>query len=368
MAAVTGLTACGVLASSTAALATEPTGVVQQGLDDLVTDGGFPAALADVREADGDHRGYAAGVADLATGEPAVPGEEVRIGSNTKTFTAVAVLQLVDEGTVDLDASIETYLPGLVRGPVDGNDITVRQVLQHTSGVPSYTDTFTSVQEVVDLRHTYVQPMELVRMGLSLPAPFPPGEGWAYSNTNYVLAGLLVEKVTGRPLAEELGARIIDRLDLRETYFPAVGEQTLRGDHPRGYHRVEDPAVPPLDVTDQDPAFAWAAGAIVSTPAELNRFFTALFGGELTSPELLAQVRDTVATPFPGEAYGLGVISRELSCGELAWGHGGDIPGTSTRGGVTDDGRAVSVAVTALPTDEAGLKALDAAVDRMLCS
>lgn len=296
---------------------------------------------------DGRTRNYTSGVADLKTGAKVPVDGQVRAGSNTKTFTATVVLQLVGEGKVNLDAPIERYLPNLVRGEgIDGRRITVRQLLQHTSGLPEYSDA------VGDLtgkdRHTYVQPRTLLDTALARKALFAPGTSWSYSNTNYVLAGLLIEKVTGRPLAEQITKRVIDRIGLRHTYFPGAGDERIREAHPQSYFAAK-PGAPLENITEMDPSWGWAAGQVISTPGDLNRFFTALFDGKLLKHAQLAQMRTTVKVPDavglgPGARYGLGVTSTPLSCGDLVWGHGGDIPGHKTRPGVTDDGRAVTIA------------------------
>lgn len=324
---------------------------VRHGVERLVSDDRYPAALAATVGRDGRTRNYTAGVTDMGTGAKVPVDGQVRVGSNTKTFTAAVVLQLVGEGKAELDAPIERYLPGLVRGEgIDGRAITVRQLLQHTSGLPNYTD-FMIDDFLKAGGHTYYQPRALLDLALSRKALFAPGTDWSYSNTNYVLAGLLIEKVTGRPLAEQITQRIIDRAGLRHTYFPGVGDESIREAHPRGYHAAQ-PGGPLGDITRMDPSWGWAAGQLISTPGDLNRFFSALIGGKLLRPAELAQMRTTVAIPDrtgmePGVRAGLGIISTPLSCGGLMWGHGGDIPGYTTRNGVTDDGRAAAVAVTA---------------------
>ncbi|OLB74463.1 MAG: serine hydrolase [Actinobacteria bacterium 13_2_20CM_2_71_6] len=341
--------------------------VVQRDLDVLVRDDKFPAALAAVQRRDGRIHNYTAGVADLKTRAKVPVDGYVRIGSNTKTFTAVVVLQLVGEGKVDLDAPIETYLPGLIRGDgIDGRHITVRQLLQHTSGLPNYTNVLAN--GALPFQHVYFEPRQLLDMALAQKATFPPGTGWRYSNTNYVVAGLLIEKVTGRPLIEEITDRTINRIGLRHTYFPNVGDQSIREPHPKGYH-ADDPNKPLTDVTEWDPSVGWAAGQISSTPSDLDRFFTALLTGKLLKPEQLKQMRTTVDAPgfFPGARYGLGLISTPLSCGGLAWGHGGDIPGYSTINAATDDGRAAAIAVTQLPGAQAAVDHLTAALGTALC-
>ncbi|MGW9372905.1 serine hydrolase domain-containing protein [Streptomyces xanthophaeus] len=347
---------------------------VRQGLQRLVGDGGgkSPAALAAVTGRDGRIRHHTAGVADLRTGKKVPVDGQVRAGSNTKTFVATVVLQLVGEGKVELDAPIERYLPGLVRGEgIDGNAIRVRHLLQHTSGLPNYTD---HIIEAVsgEGRHTYYQPRTLLDLALAHKAEFAPGAGWAYSNTNYVLAGLLIEKVTGRPLAEQITERVIDRIGLRHTYWPGVGDERIREAHPEGY-RESKPGGPLENVTEIDMSWGWAAGQLISTPSDLNRFFSALVGGKLLGKAELDQMRTTVEVPAgggtpPGIRFGLGVTSVPLSCGGLGWGHGGDTPGYHTRGAVTDDGRAATVAVTSDRLFAPGAASPQDLVDTALCS
>ncbi|MCX4985132.1 serine hydrolase [Streptomyces sp. NBC_00572] len=351
-----------------------PRDAVRAGLERVVTEDGFPAALLATTGRDGRTRNHTAGVGDLRTGAKVPVDGQVRVGSNTKTFTAVVVLQLVGEGKVALDAPVERYLPGLLRGDgIDGRRITVRQLLQHTSGLPEYTSVLMD-RVFGEQRHTYYQPRTLLDVALERRAEFAPGARWSYSNTNYVVAGLLVEKVTGRPIAEQITKRVVDRVGLRHTYFPDVGEEGIREAHPRGYH-ASGPGAPPTDITRIDPSWGWAAGQLVSTPGDLNRFFSALIGGELLKPAQLAQMRTTVEIPddgsgsTPGSRYGLGLISTPLSCGGVMWGHGGNIPGYHTYPGVTDRGRAATIAVTALrPPTAKGFTSADAVVDTALCA
>ncbi|MBO1417451.1 beta-lactamase family protein [Streptomyces sp. FH025] len=336
---------------------------VQSSLNALVKDDGLPAALASVKGRDGRTRNYTAGVGDLATGAGVPADGQVRIGSNTKTFTAVVVLQLVAEGKIDLDASVDTYLPGLLRGDgIDGRNITVRQLLQHTSGLPDYVNK----GAILTSPTRYYEPRELLDAALAQKAHFAPGTRWEYSNTNYLMAGLIIQKVTGRPLGEEITKRVIDRIGLRHTYFPAPGDMSIHEAHPKGYDRDADGSL--RDYTELDPSWGWAAGAAVSTNSDINRFYTALLDGRLLPAAQLAQMRTTVPADevAPGVRYGLGLVGRPLSCGGLYWGHGGTIPGYYTAGGATDDGRATSIAVTMIPND-AVEQHVAAAVDSALC-
>ena len=316
-----------------------------------LVDGGFPAALAAVTKADGSTVGVAVGKGNLETGEAPPLDGEVRIGSSTKTFTAVVILQLVQEGTISLDEPVATYLPGLLKGEgIDGSKITVRQLLQHTSGLPEYTDQ-TGHEDPVANRNNYYSPRDLLDFALKKPADFAPGSQWKYSNTNYVMLSLLAEKVTHRPLAEQITKRITEPLGLNHTYYPNPGEEEIRGTHPHGYHRNSQGELE--DITRKDPSEAGGAGAMISTPSELNKFFQAVLDGTLLSQDSIAEMKKTVDAGQPEtgvDHYGLGIISTSLSCGGTAWGHAGSIPGYTTFNGVGPDGTAVTVTVTALTT------------------
>jgi D-alanyl-D-alanine carboxypeptidase len=354
MAAVLALTAG-------TAQAAPPADPVQQSLNALTDD--FPGALAAVRGADGRTRDYTAGVADTRTGARMPVNGRVRIASNTKMFTATVVLQLVGEGRVDLDAPVAKYLPGLVPGA-----ITVRHVLQHTSGLVDYDDKL--IDDYATVQHVHFEPRELVDVVLAEDLLFPPGTRFSYSNANYVLAGLVVQKVTGRPVGEEITKRVIERLGLRDTYWPALGDQTIRGRHPHGYFPAVSGGL--FDVTEMDPSMGWAAGQLVGTPRDLNRFMTALLDGELLEPAQLAEMKKTVPAPdfdlTGGATYGLGLATIRLTCGGTAWTHGGDAPGYVTRNALTDDGRAATIAVTANPTTLEAGRSVEAALDTALCT
>lgn len=376
--AVLAVAACGGGASVGASdeVVTMPPPAVAAAMDAVVRQG-FPGVQV-VVDGPGGHRSFSAGVGDLGTGAPFPADARVRIGSNTKTYVTTVIMQLVAEGKVDLDASIERYLPGVVRGSGnDGNRITVRQVLQHTSGVPDYLgrgsgDGITAQNsEQLDpdeeaLRWQHFEMTELVRRAMTTPPQFEPGAKSVYTNTNYLLAGLLIERVTGNPAADEIGRRILEPLGLRDTYVPASRETGIRGPHARGYHRVDGE---PVDFTDFDPSWAATAGDMVATATDLNRFFIALLSGKLLPPAQLAEMQRTV--PFdrmPGADYGLALIHRTASCGAQVWGHGGSIPGFETRNGVTSDGTAVTVTVNQLPTTEEEADAVNGVLDAALCA
>ena len=318
-----------------------------------LVDAGYPAALAAVSDAKGESAGVAVGKGNLETGQAPPMDGEVRIGSNTKTFVAVVVMPMVQEGKVGLDEPIETYLPGLIKGEgIDGSKITVRQLLQHTSGLPEYTDTTPGRSDIFQIKDHYIPPRDLLDTALGKPAAFEPGTQWAYTNTNYVVLGMLVERVSQRPVGEQIDQRIIKKLGLSHTYFPAPGDRSIKGTHPQGYHLSAEGKLG--DMTEMDPAWAWAAGAMVSTPSELNTFFQAVFDGRLLTQSSIDEMKngavDASSRLGPGTVYGLGLIGRSLTCGGTSWGHGGTIHGYQTNNAVGPDGTAAIFAVTALPS------------------
>ncbi|WTD38697.1 beta-lactamase family protein [Streptomyces sp. NBC_01643] len=196
---------------------------------------------------------------------------------------------------------------------------------------------------------------------------FKPGEGWRYSNTNYLIAGMLIEKVTGRPYGEEIRRRIIEPLHLRQTSVP--GDTTaIDGPHPRGYVRPGEGA-PLMDLAAINPSIAGASGEMISSAGDLNRFLGALAGGRLLRPAQLKAMMTTHPTGDKGREYGLGLESKELTpCGGVYWGHGGDIFGYQTAGGATTHGRQATVMAN---VDPGGTDAQDddmeAAVQTALC-
>ena len=339
---------------------------------------GYPAALAAVTDSKGESAGVAVGKGSLEAGQAPPLDGEVRIGSNTKTFVAVVVMQMVQEGKVGLDEPIETYLPGLIKGEgIDASRITVRQLLQHTSGLPEHTDYYFSSNAAAleNIQH-YIPARDLLDVALSKPAAFEPGTQWSYSNTNYIVLGMLIERVSQRPVGEQIDQRIIKRLGLSHTYFPGNGEKKIRGSHPQGYHINGEGKLE--DVTEMDASLPWAAGAMVSTPSELNTFFQAVFDGRLLTQTSIDEMKKGVDTGSGGMVYGLGLFGTPLSCGGTSWGHGGGIFGYETHNAVGPDGTAVTVAVTALSSaiaDQSNLEnsakekagKVDEAVDAALC-
>ncbi|MFI5959337.1 serine hydrolase domain-containing protein [Cryptosporangium sp. NPDC051539] len=335
------------------ASATQVPGQLQKDANAILRQGA-PGVLADLSTSTG-HVRVRAGVADTTTGKPVPWDAKFRVGSFTKTFVATTVLQLVGEGRLSLDDSVDKWLPGVVTGNGnDGTKITVRQLLQHTSGLPDYLAApqfaFLGSEEGFTAgRDKDYAARQLVAFAMALKPNFAPGTNWSYSNTNYVLAGLIIRKVTGHDWRAEVTRRIIRPLGLKDTTIPAT-DHTVPEPHAIGYERFPGPDAtatdpkygPAIDATELSPTWGDAAGAIISTTADGNTFLRALLAGTLLRPAQLAEMKKTVPAPgfqapFPGARYGLGLMSTPSSCG-LIWSHGGDIHGYKTRNGVNSQG------------------------------
>ncbi|WP_410873259.1 serine hydrolase domain-containing protein [Nocardia sp. A7] len=282
--------------------------------------------------------------------------QHVRVGSITKSFTAAIVLQLVAEHRIELDRSIDTYLPGLLAGDgVDGRAITIRQILGHRSGLPEPARSpELDEHEAAENGRTFT-PAQAIALALEHPAKFAPGTGFEYTNINYIVAGMLIEAVTGHRYTDELRDRILTPLGLSNTYLPATGETGLRQPHPTGYTTVDGTVT---DTTRMEPSVPWTSGALVSTGADVNRFFLALLAGQVVPEPQLRQMLDGVDMGNgDGMFYGLGLGYTPLPCGAQYVGHIGGVPGFSTIAGATPAGRAVTIAYTgtSASVDLAGL-------------
>ena len=319
---------------------------------------GMPGLFAEVRDGDQVWRG-AAGSADVATGRPTTADLRHRVGSVTKTFTTAAVMQLVDSGEIDLDLPIARYLPGVVPGE-RGDAITVRMLLNHTSGLAEYLPyaypslkpfpvlADTRPQSLDDHRFTRFHPGELIEMGVGAPAAGAPGgTPGLYSNTNYLLLGQLLERVTGTAAERYITRNVIERAGLRDTEFPT--EPYINGPHSRLYEAWFGMIDPPRDYSDFDMSWVGPAAALISTVADLNRFFGMLLTGEIVSPSSLAQMRRTVRViSQEGQLidYGLGLHPMEEAGHDTFWGHGGTVWGGGTLAMTRADGnRQMAVAV-----------------------
>ncbi|AKN75535.1 peptidase [Streptomyces sp. PBH53] len=307
---------------------------------------GVPGVTATARDTHGTWSATA-GVGDTRTGAPRSAADRYRVGSITKTFVATVLLQLEAEGKLSLDDKVDTWLPGVVRGHGhDGRRITVRQLLNHTSGIYDYTSdngfarTYFLKDGFFEHRYDTVAPRDLVAIAMRHKPDFAPGASWNYSNTNYVLAGMVIDKVTGHSYATEIRRRILDPLHLRATSVPGT-KVTVPRPSSRAYSKLTEAATgPAYDVTDLNPSIASSAGEMISDSADLNRFYRALLGGKLLPPRQLKEMKTTVkAADEPNVGYGLGLMDTKLSCGVHVWGHGGGIHGSTSAAVTTADGR-----------------------------
>jgi len=312
---------------------------MQDRLDDVVAAGAI-GVLAEARDERGVWRG-AAGVAELGATRPVPVRGRFRTGSITKTFLATVVLQMVAERRLRLDDTVEQWLPGVVPG---GDRITLRHLLQHTSGLYDVVRTLPlpPAPEFFANRWRTWTPEELIARAVAHPPTGEtPGERFAYSNTGYLVLGQIVAKAAGRPYGEEIERRIIGPLRLRGTSMPGTSPG-IPGPHPHGYVPGDGGVV---DYTEMNPSVFGAAGELISTAHDLNRFFAALLGGRLLPARLLRAMK----TPGVGNGrYGLGLTWRTTGCGIRVYGNDGDALAYQAWSFSTEDRRRqVTVAITA---------------------
>jgi D-alanyl-D-alanine carboxypeptidase len=307
----------------------------------------------------------ALGVRDRESGAPMDTRARFRIGSVSKTFSSVVLLQLVEEGKLELDAPVNAYLPGLL--PDDR--ITVRHLLTHRSGLADYTNAMfeKTVPGFEAVRNRVFGYQELVDLSLSEPRTTEPGAAYTYSNTNFVVVGMLIEKATGRPVAKAYERRIIKPLRLRNTSY-VHPDTRIEGPHARGYLHPDEAGAPLVDSTEQTVSWAQSAGAVISSPADLNTFTTALMRGRLLSPRMLDAMTtvtptDTTNTRF----YGLGLRRYDLSCGTQVYGHTGTVQGYYTYAFATRDGRRSLAAMANTSNRGAANTALGGTLEAAFC-
>ena len=278
------------------------------GLFGLVTDGGevvFDGAV---------------GVADLADPRPMTADDQVRVASITKTYVAALVLQLAAEGVLALADTVEEWVPG-------GEDVTVELLLRMRSGLPDYVGPLYGDDPLRALER-YWSPETLVHLALAQPDRVPPDTVHRYCNTDYVLLGLVVERATGERVDAQLWQRLFAPLGLVDTTFPTV-DPRLRGPHARGHLRTGPPE-PYAECTTLSPSDGWTAGALVTTPRELARFWDALLGGQVLDPASLALLTEGRETLSPTAARGLGIVRYSYPDGTVAHGMHGGTPGYTT--------------------------------------
>ncbi|WP_101946852.1 serine hydrolase [Mycobacterium sp. 3519A] len=287
-------------------------------VDQAMSAAAVPGAIVGIWGPDGDYV-RAFGVADKATQAPMRADFYSRIGSVTKTFTVTALLQLADQGKLNLDDLVAEFVDGV---PL-GDRITLRQLARMQSGLFNYSASPEFQQAIFADPHRAFTPRELLSYAFAQPNQFPAGQKFEYSNTNTVLIGLVVQKVSGEPLADYIGNHILTPLGLNHTSFPAGNE--FSDPHAQGYTEGADgkEAV----ATDWNPSWAWAAGAMISTLDDMRAWSVALATGKLLTPQMQEQRLQTVGSPGmpPQDGYGLGIFDLG------GWiGHNGSLPGYQT--------------------------------------
>lgn len=301
-----------------------------------------------------------AGTAKIHEQRAITAADHFRIGSQTKTFTAAVVLQLVDENRVELDAPISRYLPGVVNGNYNGDVITVRQLLSHTSGMVNY------VRDAKANPDGTFTLAELVRSAMDEPAQAAPGAAQHYSNVAFLVLGMLIERLTGKQAADAITERIITPLGLTQTRFPAPGNRALPSPFLPGYIGGRlGPIFFWTEATTAVELSLWStAGAMSSTLDDLQRFYRALINGHVVSPAALAEMKTVWGE---NGTYGLALVKLPLTCGGVAWGHNGALgTGHHSFTLVTDDGRYASVV-----TNNNGMNSKPSSyevADKALCS
>ena len=308
---------------------------LQRKLDEWHKAGSFPGATLGVAVANGESFGLAVGLANRETKTPMKPNDRMLAGSTGKTFAAATALQLVKEGKIELDDKIEKYLgsePWFARLP-NARDITVRQLMNHTSGLVRYEfkDQFT--KDLTANPEKTWKPAELVAYLLDEKPPFAAGNGWDYSDTNYIVLGMIIEKVTGRKFYDEANRRLLKPLKLNDT-IPQDGPR-LKG-VVQGYAGPNNPfgGKDAMIISGKfaiNPQFEWTGGGYASSARDLARWAKMIYEGKAFSSDLLPTVLEGVPAPMLGREtkYGLGVIIRKTSAG-TSYGHSGFFPGYMT--------------------------------------
>jgi D-alanyl-D-alanine carboxypeptidase len=251
--------------------------------------------------------------------EPLTPDHLLRAGSITKTFVAAMILTLVAEDALALDDTLDTWYPDIP----NADAITVRHMLNHTSGIYNYTDDQEFMAEVIAAPTMAFPPEAMVDAAVAHPPLFDPGDDWYYSNTNYIVLGMIIEAVTGEPAAAAIRSRLLVPQSLEHTFLD--GDEPVQGTMAHGFGPGG------VDQTfSMHPTSAWTAGAVMATAGDLADWALAFYGGDLVSPEMRDEMLELVdITRFlPGASYGLGVTAFDASMvGTPLIGHGGAFPG-----------------------------------------
>ncbi|MFC1543693.1 serine hydrolase domain-containing protein [Gemmatimonadota bacterium] len=310
-------------------------GRLQARFDSIYAAGDFPGASAGFRLPDGTAFTLTVGVSDREAGTPMEPNDRMLTGSVGKTFVAAVALQLVSEGLLDLDRLVSEYLGNESWYPSlpNGQKITVRMLMTHTSGIVRYEFNEQFTRDLTADPEKVWRPEELVAYILDTEPPFPAGQGWTYSDTNFILLGMIIERITGSTLYEEIRTRLLQSLNLTGT---------VPSDSRRIPGLVQGYAGPgnPFGGTDAmlhggifaiNPQFEWAGGGFATTAGDLARWAADIYEGRAYDPTLLEQALNGVPARQLGRGarYGLGVIIWDTPVGP-AWGHSGFFPGYLT--------------------------------------
>ena len=352
--AATGLTGAGAGTATSTAPARHLTELAQQ-----VVDAGAPGVIVRVDDGSGHVIKIARQYAPTRADHRLSPDDEFRMGSNTKTMVATLVLQMVAEHRMKLTDPIEKWLPGVIP---NGSAITVRMLLNHTSGLANYLQDPAILHSFTGRDDRDWTPRQILAVAAAYPPEFAPGAGYSYSNTNYIALGLALEKVTGRSVAALVQQRIAAPLHLEHTYLSVGSSRPARSDRSLAHGYEPDAAhlaavLPPgypegtafagpqrgdfVDTTWINSSSEWAAGGMISTAADWARFDSALLSGKLLPPAQLAEMRTTVPN---SDGYGLGLIKLDSPCGTV-WGHDGQVGGYNSYT-YTDGRRTVAVFTT----------------------
>jgi D-alanyl-D-alanine carboxypeptidase len=337
---------------------------LQRKLDELRERSGVPGITAGIVLVDGTSIGLASGLADTVTREPMRPSSLLLQGSVGKTYVAAVALQLVQEGRLDLDAKVSTYLgdePWFAQVP-NHADVTVRQLMNHTSGIVRYEFDERFIADLLAQPDRIWRPEEQIAYLFGSEPPFAAGAGWDYSDTNYLILGLIIERLTGETYYAELRRRVLEPLSLANT---VPSDRRRIPGLVQGYGGPENPFGPAEMLVDGvfafNPQFEWTGGGIASTAADLARWGKALYEGRAFDATLLPVMLDGVPARLgPNARYGLGVIIRPTPLGE-SWGHSGFFPGYLTELAYFPEYR-VAVAVQVNSSDFGALRMSPAAM------
>ena len=311
-------------------------------LEAVVKDTKVPSAIVVVRSRDFGDATFTFGTTELGGTEPVTTKHHARVGSITKTMTATIILQLIEEGRLALDDPVSTYVADVP----DGDHITIAQLLDMRSGLYSYTDDLEILTAAdADLQRVWT-PQELLDVAFAHPSYFPPGTNFHYTNTNYILLGIIMEQLTGQPVSELFEQRLFAPLGMHDTVLPALDDSSMPEPFVHGYHygNWEEPlsaeqqaevaagTLLPQDVSDANPSFGWTAGSVISTPDDLAVWAHALVSGTLLDPATQRLRLDSIRSLGPDYPQAEGVYGYGYGMDRLwtYYGHGGQITGYNT--------------------------------------